>query len=80
MKRLFSFACLFLFSMQAESTFDSVRYYAFIRKLDKFNREYEGCQPNGYPPMLVCVEGAGTFNMKLWHELQEESKGIFGTQ
>jgi len=60
-----------------EKPFDPERYFQLVTKLDKFNRLYLGCPPEGFPPAIECRQAEGKFDAKLWREIDAEGRKLF---
>ena len=63
--------------VRAERAFDAEAYFKLVVKLDKFNRLYLGCPPEGFPPAIVCTPGDGKMDAKLWREIERDGRRLF---
>jgi len=78
MKGLLLFLLLLSSSLTAQEPFDRPEYATFLYKIDTFNRKLLGCplKPD-YITKEDCHPKQGTFDLKLWKEINDLASKIF---
>jgi hypothetical protein len=76
--KLILFLFLALPVMANAPGFDQDKWMRFVGLADQFHRKLIGCPKKGFPPEVTCLPGAGIMDYRLWRQMQDEAKDLFG--